>query len=167
PATPTRTPTAPPTATPTVTPTGTATPQPPTATPTTTAIPTATLEALPPQPVREGPFWTRPLGWDSEGRLLYLTTLCASDLLQDYQLYRWRGLQRSELLATGQSLGGIGPATVRQQQLVYAALEQAGAGPRGPQAHNQRSPTTLWVWDLGNGGRAALLDLVRGVREVR
>ncbi|MGQ9480001.1 TolB family protein [Chloroflexus sp.] len=166
-ATPTALPTATVTATPTTTPTGTVTPQPPTATPTATAIPTATPEPIPPQPLREGPFWTRPLGWDQEGRLLYLTTLCASDLVQDYQLYRWRGLQRSELLATGQSLDGIGAAVVRNGQLFYAAVNGADAGPRGPQTQSQRYPTTLWVWDVDSGDRAALLDLVRGVRDMK
>ena len=155
-----------PTATPTVPPTATATAT-PTATPPATAIPTATPEPIPPQPLREGPFWTRPLGWDQEGRLLYLTTLCASDLVQDYQLYRWRGLQRSELLATGQSLGGIGAVVVRNGQLFYAAVNGADAGPRGPQTQSQRYPTTLWVWDVDSGDRAALLDLVRGVRDVK
>ncbi|MEF3275728.1 MAG: hypothetical protein K6356_15270 [Chloroflexus sp.] len=163
----TRAPTASPTATLTATPTATVTPAPPTATPTVTPIPTATPEPLPPQPLREGPFWSRPLGWDREGRLLYLTTLCASDLVQDYQLYRWRGLQRSELLATGQSLGGIGPATVRNNQLFYAAVAGVEPGPRGPQTQSQRYQTTLWVWDFDNGGRAALLELARGVRTLR
>jgi dipeptidyl aminopeptidase/acylaminoacyl peptidase len=165
--TPTARPTATPTPTPTVTPTGTVTPQLPTATPTATALPTATPEVVPPQPIREGPFWSRPLGWDAEGRLLYLTTLCASDLVQDYQLYRWRGLQRSELLATGQSLGGIGSTIVRNQQLFYAAVAGADPGPRGPETQNQRSSTALWVWDLKSGDRQILLDLVRGVRELR
>jgi hypothetical protein len=165
--TPTASPTATPTLTPTVTPTGTVTPQPPTATPTATALPTATPEVAPLQPIREGPFWSRPLGWDAEGRLLYLTTLCASDLVQDYQLYRWRGLRRSELLATGQSTGGIGSTIVRNQQLFYAAVASADPGPRGPQTQSQRYPTALWVWDVERGDRQILLDLVRGVRELR
>ncbi|GIV89607.1 MAG: hypothetical protein KatS3mg055_2125 [Chloroflexus sp.] len=174
-ATPTATATATPTPTPTLTPTPdgttTATAVVPTATATSTAtptvIPSATPESLPLLPLREGPFWTRPLGWDGDGQLLYLTTLCASDLVQDYQLYRWRGLQRSELLATGQSLGSFGSATVRGRQLFYTAVDGGDEGPRGSQTQSQRYPTTLWVWDFESGGRAALIELVRGVRMVR
>jgi hypothetical protein len=109
-------------------------------------------------PVREGPYWTRPLAWDADGRLLYLSTLCASEIVQDYQLFRWAGAGRSELLATGQSFGGVGAAVSAGDALAYVLTEQAPPGPRGPAAATPRGATGLWLWDLGSGARGQLLS---------
>lgn len=131
----------------------------------TAATPTvaATLEPEPePEPTRQGPYWTRPLAWDAEGRLLYLATLCASDVVQDYQLYRWGGSGAGELLAAGQRLGGVGAAAVSGSGLAYALVD-APSGARGPLAHNARSPLSLWLWDLASGARGELLSAERGV----
>lgn len=132
------------------------------ATATATATVTATPEAEPePLEQREGPFWTRPLAWDEQGRLLYLSTLCASEALQDYQLYRWAGAGRSELLVTGQSFGGLGAAASVGEQLVYVVSAQS-VGLRGPQA-TPLGETNIWLWDLAGGSRSSLLEAPRGI----
>lgn len=171
-------PTAAPTGTPTLAPTRTprptntpATPEAtgtPSATPAETATPTITPTLAPtaepepePLPVREGPYWTRPLAWDGQGRLLYLSTLCASQVVQDYQLARWAGVGRSELISSGQGLGGVGPATLVGDGLAYVLTDQAPPGPRGPAAATPRAPGALWLWDLESGTRGALLSAER------
>jgi Tol biopolymer transport system component len=156
---------------PTRTPTATRTPATPVATAEASATPelTATASLTPtvaptaePEPealpAREGPYWTRPLAWDSDGRLLYLSTLCASEIVQDYQLFRWAGTQRSELLATGQGFGGVGAAVMAGEALAYVLTEQTPAGPRGPLAATPRGPASLWLWDLASGARGPLLS---------
>lgn len=133
------------------------------ATPTVTASPAPTPElAPPPEDVREGPFWTRALAWDEQGRLLYLSTLCASQAVQDYQVARWAGAQRNEVLASGQSLGGIGAATMVGDGLAYL-LTGPPSGLRGPSAATPRQPVELWLWDLSNDARASLLGAERGL----
>ncbi len=133
-----------------------------TATITPTVAPT--LEPEPPaEAQRSGPFWTRPLAWDSQGRLLYLSTLCSSQAVQDYQLHRWSGAGRSELMAAGQTLGGIGQATASGDGLAYVLTETPPAGPRGPVALSPRSPVSLWLWDLEVGARGELLAAERGL----
>ncbi|NTU84018.1 MAG: hypothetical protein HGA45_32380, partial [Chloroflexales bacterium] len=134
-----------------------------TTTPTTTATIAPTLEPAPPaEEVRQGPFWTRPVAWDAQGHLIYLTTLCASQAVQDYQLYRWDGAQRSELIAAGQTFGGIGQATIIGGGLAYVLSEQGPVGPRGPAAPAPRSPAAIWLWDLAAGIRGELLSAERG-----
>jgi hypothetical protein len=143
----------------------TATPE-PEATPTVTASPAPTPElAPPPEDTREGPFWTRALAWDGQGRLLYLSTLCASQAVQDYQIARWAGAQRSELLASGQSLGGIGTATMVGDALAYL-LTGPPSGPRGPAARTPREPVELWLWNLDTGARGQLLTAERGAGDL-
>ncbi|MFQ3662370.1 MAG: hypothetical protein SNJ69_08255 [Chloroflexaceae bacterium] len=160
-------PVAPETATASATPTRTATGT-PTATaggtPTVTASPSPTAEPEPPvEPRREGPYWTRPLAWDRQGRLIYLTTLCASQVVQEYQVYRWAGARRSEVMMNGSSLGGVGAATMAGQQLLYVLTDTAPPGVRGPQAQHPRSPARLWVWDISSGERGELLRGERGI----
>lgn len=174
PAAPTPTPTATVTASPTRTARPTRTPATPEATatateaPAETSTPTLTPTLAPtaepepePLPSFQGPYWTRPLAWDDAGRLLYLSTLCASQVVQDYQLQRWDGAGRSDLLLTGQSFGGIGEAAVVEGALAYVLTDQAGPGPRGPRAATPRAPAALWLWDLAGGARAPLLSAER------
>lgn len=146
------------TSAPTATATGEAT-----TTPTATATLAPTPEPEPPaEAQRSGPFWTRPLAWDDQGHLLYLSTLCASQAVQDYQVYRWDGAGRGELLAAGQSLGGIGQAASVGTGLAYVLTDGPPAGPRGPAALSPRSPVALWLWDLDGGARGELLTAERG-----
>ncbi|PDW01527.1 hypothetical protein CJ255_18700 [Candidatus Viridilinea mediisalina] len=178
---PTATPTPTGTPTSTSTPTPTHTPEPadteedttptvePTATPEDEATPTATSAPMPtpelappPQVQREGPFWTRPLAWDEDGRLIYLSTLCASHAIHDYEVKRWLGAQRTEVLTSGQGLGGIGAATIVGDGLIYQ-LTPPPSGSRGPRAHTPREPVELWLWDLRNDTRARLLSSERGM----
>ncbi|GAB4442352.1 MAG: PD40 domain-containing protein [Chloroflexi bacterium OHK40] len=133
-----------------------------TTTPTATATTPPTPEPEPePEVLRTGPYWTRPLSWDAEGRLLYLSTLCASEVVQDYQLYRWNGRGLNELLLTGQSLGGLGPAAFAGEAMAYVLTEQAPPGLRGPVASTPRGPAALWLWELESGARGALIRSAR------
>jgi len=159
----TATPTASATVTATGMPTASATPE-QGGTPTATPAPSPTLEPEPPaEPRREGPYWTRPLAWDAQGRLIYLTTLCASQVVQEYQVYRWAGARRSEMILTGSSLGGIGAAAMEGQRLLYVLTDTAPPGARGPQARRPRGPASLWAWDIAGGQRGELLRGERGI----
>lgn len=151
------------TVTATGTPTASATPE-QGGTPAASPSPSPTLEPEPPaEPRREGPYWTRPLAWDAQGRLIYLTTLCASQVVQEYQVYRWAGARRSEMIMTGSGLGGIGAATMDGQRLLYVLTETAPPGARGPQARLPRGPSSLWAWDIAGGQRGELLRGERGI----
>ncbi len=151
------------TVTATGTPTSSATPE-QGSTPAASPSPSPTLEPEPPaEPRREGPYWTRPLAWDAQGRLIYLTTLCASQVVQEYQVYRWAGARRSEMIMTGSGLGGIGAATMDGQRLLYVLTDTAPPGARGPEAHHLRSPASLWTWDIAGGQRGELLRGERGI----
>lgn len=164
------------TVTPTRTPTVTATPDPDvTGTPTVTATsatdeaaaeatPTPTAVGAPEledEPIvqREGPYTTRALGWDADGALIYLSALCASDVVLDYQVYRWADGD-STLLATGQSLGEIGAATGLGSAIAYVN-GAAAPGPRGNGNIDLRSAASLWLWDFETGARGELLTLDR------
>lgn len=165
------------TATPTRTPTSTATPE---AEVTGTPMATATAEAdeePPPTPTataaaeqaftdaapaqREGPYTTRVLGWDADGNLIYLSALCSSGVILDYQVYRWED-GRSTLLATGQSAGEIGAALGVGSGIVYVAAD-AAPGPRGAGAIDLRAPASLWLWDLATGARGQIAAADRGM----
>ncbi|MGQ9927397.1 MAG: TolB family protein [Chloroflexaceae bacterium] len=159
----TSTPTASATVTATGTPTASATPE-QGGTPAASLPPSPTLEPEPPaEPRREGPYWTRPLAWDGQGRLIYLTTLCASQVVQEYQAYRWAGARRSEMILSGSSLGGIGAATMEGQRLLYVLTDAAPPRARGPQVQYPRGPASLWVWDIAEGQRGELLRSERGI----
>jgi len=151
----------------TAAPTGTAEAE---GTPTTAGSPSPQPTAEPePEllPASEGPYWTRPLAWDSENHLIFLTTRCPSDIAQDYQLLRWAGSGAGELLAAGTRLGAIGAAATAGSGLAYALVDQPAAGARGPAAASPRSPLALWLWDLESGARGELLRAERGIGALR
>ncbi|MCG8350322.1 MAG: hypothetical protein MI924_21360 [Chloroflexales bacterium] len=167
--TPTMTPTATPTSQPSpdvtvsdpVTPETTATVTEPTATPRASARTIVSNEPL-------HPYWTRPLAWSDDGTLLYLTTRCASTVVQDYTFYRYRGKgERDELLAAGQSLNTLGSATTAGDGLAYVVASQPASGLRGLSAITPRSATELWIWDLENGVRGQLLEANRGIIDLK
>ena len=118
------------------------------------------------EPEYRGPYWTRPLAWDAQGGLIYMSTLCASDLVQDYQIYHWQGPKRSDLVGTGQSVGSFGAATLVGDGLAYIVTGAPQPGPRGPLASAPRSPASLWVWDLVGGARGRILDTERGIAAI-
>jgi hypothetical protein len=164
--TPTRTPTrtATPAAAVTGTPTATATADADAEAAEATPTPTATAAGEPeseaePVVLREGPYITRALGWDAAGDLIYLSALCASDIVLDYQVYRWAG-GTSALVATGQSLGEIGAATGNGSGIAYVN-GVAAPGPRGAGAVDLRSAATIWFWDLESGARGEIAALER------
>jgi len=84
--------------------------------------------------------------------------------VQEYQVYRWAGARRSEMILTGSSLGGIGAATMEGQRLLYVLTDTAPPGARGPEARRPRGPASLWVWDIAGGQRGELLRAERGIR---
>lgn len=134
------------------------------------ATPTPTSTALPAEPeidftapvLREGPFMTRALGWTEAGELIYLSALCASEVLLDYQVYRWDGGSQPTLLATGQRLGEIGSAVGVGEGIVYVG-GTAQPGTHGMGALNLRTPASIWLWDLTTGARNALVTTERGI----
>jgi hypothetical protein len=137
---------------------GTVTPE---VTPTLTPIPTtAPLAAT----VGITPYWSRPLAWSADGELFYLTTDCASSLVQDYQLYRWAGPRRSDLLATGQTTAALGSVAAVDGGLAYVISAQTSPGVRGAENADLRSPANLWFWDVASGVRGQLLSAERGIR---
>jgi hypothetical protein len=165
----TETPTPTPTITPTHQPSPTATasdPETPDVT-ATTAGPTSTPRAsartiVSNEPLH--PYWTRPLTWNDDGTLLYLTTRCASTVVQDYTFYRYRGKgERDEVLAAGQSLSALGSATTAGDGLAYVVASQPVPGLRGLGDISPRSATKLWFWNLDNGVRGQLLEANRGI----
>lgn len=107
-------------------------------------------------------YWTRPLAWNEDGELLYLTTACASSTVQDYAISRyWLG--RDQLLVAGVSQGAIGGATVVGDGLAYTTVAHVAARPCGAFGLLSDSPTTLWFWDLESGVRGTLVTSDRSV----
>jgi hypothetical protein len=128
----------------------------PTITPIPTTLPLAATGSV-------TPYWSRPLAWSDDGALYYLTTICASSLVQEYQLYRWAGPRRSELVATGQTSGALGDVTALGNGIAYVTSAQARIGTRGGQNVDLRSPAELWFWDVSSGVRGTLLTAERGI----
>lgn len=118
--------------------------------------PTFTPQPDPPaEPEYRGPYWTRPLAWDAQGSLIYMRILCASSLVQDYQIYRWQAPKRSDMLGSGQSKGSVEKASFSGDGLAYVVTSNPSSGPR--------SPASLWIWDLAKSIRGRILDTERGV----
>jgi hypothetical protein len=95
-----------------------------------------------------------------------MSTLCASGLVQDYQVYHWQAPKRSDLLGTGQSMDGFGAASFVGDGMAYVVTGAPMPGPRGPLASASRSPASLWVWDFVSGARGRILDIERGVAAI-
>lgn len=114
------------------------------------------------QEVIDEGYWSRPLAWDDEGTLYYITTACASTLIQDYTVYRRTG-GRDEIIAAGRSLGTFGDATALSDGLAYVASSRAQPGTRGPNAIAPQSSSAVWFWDLEGGVRAQLFTADRGI----
>jgi hypothetical protein len=120
----------------------------------------ATGAALPSQAQIGSGYWNRPLAWNDDGTLFYLSTACASGVAQSYTVHA-RALKdgSDKLIAAGTSLGGIGEFTALDNGLAYVTLTTSAPGPRGPLSVERISPSTLWFWDIGGGGaRGKLTD---------
>jgi len=104
-------------------------------------------------------YWTRPLAWNADGTLFYLTTSCPSAVVQSYALHARSKSGDDRPLAFGDTLGGIGAFSAAGKGLAYVTLAHAPAAPRGPLALDRSSASTLWFWEAGGGGgRAKLVE---------
>jgi hypothetical protein len=101
-------------------------------------------------------YWTRPLAWDASGTLFYLKTSCASAVAQSYALHARGKGGDDRVLASGDTLGGLGAFAATGKGLAYVTLAHAPPGPRGALAVDRSSASTLWFWDVSGGGRAKL-----------
>lgn len=108
-------------------------------------------------------YWSRPLGWNDDGSLLFLATQCASSLVQEYALIRYEVGIQEERLAAGVTLGGFGDAVISGNSIAYTTIARPEAGSRGPLMVAPRSPVTLWLWDFTSGVRGKLVHAERGV----
>lgn len=103
-----------------------------------------------------GGYWTRPLAWNADGALFYLTSACASDVALDYTLHARAKSGDDRVIAVGSTLGDFGDFSAVGQGLAYVTLAHAPAGPRGPRQIDPASASALWFWDVAGGGRAQL-----------
>jgi hypothetical protein len=112
-------------------------------------------------------YWSRPLAWSADGTLYYLNTACPSEAAQSYTL-RTRVLKSGadQPVAAGTTLGGIGSFSASAGGLAYVTLDRAAAGPRGPLQIDPSSPSTLWFWNIGGGGRAKLASAPSAIGEL-
>jgi hypothetical protein len=124
--------------------------------------------ALPSQGQIGGGYWNRPLAWNADGTLFYLSTACASQVGQSYTIHS-RVLKdgTDKLLALGTTLGGVGQFTALDTGLAYVTLASAPSGPRGALAIERTSPSTLWFWDVGgSGARGKLADAQSAIGDI-
>lgn len=112
--------------------------------------------------INEG-YWARPLAWSDDNTLYYLTTACASTVIQDYTLYRRSAAGDDQVIAAGRSLGVIGDATAPGPGLAYVAAARALPEPRGPDRIAPQSASAIWFWNLENGARGQIYDAERGI----
>jgi dipeptidyl aminopeptidase/acylaminoacyl peptidase len=115
------------------------------------------------QEVIDEGYWARPLSWEDDGTLYYLTTACASTLVQDYSLHRRTVAGNDQVIAAGRSLGVLGDATATSSGLAYVAAARALPEPRGPGLITPQSSSTIWFWNLESGVRGELYTAERGI----
>ena len=128
----------------------------------------ATGAPLPSQGQIGSGYWNRPLAWNTDGTLYYLSTACASEVAQNYTVHT-RVLKdgTDKLIAAGTTLGGLGPATALDTGMAYVTLTRAPAGPRGPLSIERTSPSTLWFWDVGgSGARGKLAEAQSAIGDI-
>ncbi len=118
------------------------------------------------QEVIDEGYWARPLAWSDDGTLYYLTTACASTLIQDYALHRRTTAGDDQVIAAGRSLGVLGDATATSTGLAYIAAARGLPEPRGPDLIAPQSSSTIWFWNLESGIRGDLYTAERGIIEV-
>ena len=108
--------------------------------------------------VAGGGYWNRPLAWGADGTLFYLTTACASTVVQDYVLHARARSGDDRPIANGITLGDIGAFAATETGLVYVTLASAPPEPRGPLAIGRAGSSALWLWDLSSGARTRLVE---------
>lgn len=110
-----------------------------------------------------GGYWTRPVAWNDDGTLFYLTSACASDAVYDYALHARAASGDDRTIAAGATLGGFGQFAAVGDGLAYVVVEQVESGARGPLAIDRASPSGLWFWDVGRGPRSRLVEAQRAI----
>jgi hypothetical protein len=115
--------------------------------------------------ISEG-YWTRPLAWNPQGDLFYLSTACQSSLAQQYTLFRRSTDGDDRTIAQGTTSGAIGDATATADGLAYATSAAAvpGMGARGILA--LQVDTELWFWNLDEDARDAINTSERAITHV-
>lgn len=101
----------------------------------------------------DDPFYSRPLTWDDDGALYYLTTACASDLVNDYELRLLSG-SSSRVVSAGRSLSELGSFVAIGKQLAYIAYADPSPGPFGGLRVPERGESSLWLRQVGGEGAA-------------
>ncbi|MDQ5852137.1 MAG: hypothetical protein M3380_08715 [Chloroflexota bacterium] len=105
-------------------------------------------------------FWQRPLAFLPDG-LLYLSTECPSNLVQQYTLRRRQPDGTVEDLVTGRSLAGLGEVTTSEDAVLLTRIDQPQPGLRGAQAlPSDESQASLWAM---SGDASARRELYRAV----
>ena len=107
--------------------------------------------------------WGRPLTWDDDQTLYYLTVACTSDVAMDYTLHARETNGNTRVLATGITTGGFGHFSATENGLVYVSLDRIPAGTRGPFTFERLSESALWYWDLPSGARTPLVEVQSGI----
>jgi hypothetical protein len=128
----------------------------------------ATGAALPSQGQIGSGYWNRPLAWNADGTLFYLSTACASEVAQSYTIHS-RVLKdgTDKLIAAGTTLGGIGQFAAIDTGMAYITLTRAPAGARGSLSIERTSPSALWFWDIGgSGARGKLADAQSAIGDI-
>ncbi len=106
-----------------------------------------------------GDYWARPVAWNADGTLYYLTSACASDAVQTYTLQTRTKGGTDQIIAIGNTLGGFGAFVATEGGLAYVTLAPPGAaGPRGPLTVKGAGASSLWFWDIAGGGRTPLVE---------
>ncbi|NJK81082.1 MAG: hypothetical protein HC914_14780 [Chloroflexaceae bacterium] len=108
-------------------------------------------------------YWTRFMGWGTDGTLYYLTTDCASTLVQNYALFRRSPDGEERLLVTGRSLDAIGAAAATGEGLVYVSGQIPAAGVRGPANLDPQSAAELWLWNVEAEQREVIYTADRAI----
>jgi hypothetical protein len=103
-------------------------------------------------------YWTRPLAWDTSGTLFYLRTSCDSTVAQSYTLHARGKGGDDRVIASGDTVSGLGAFAAVGKGLAYVSLAHAPLGSRGPLAVDRSSASALWFWDVGGGDRAKLAE---------
>ncbi|MBC8161001.1 MAG: hypothetical protein H7Z42_07260 [Roseiflexaceae bacterium] len=109
------------------------------------------------QELAEG-FWTRPLAFNQQGDLFFMSTECASSAVQSYTLSRRAAAGSATPIARGITGGGFGQFAARSDTLVYVALDRVPPGSRGGEIGAPVGPSSLWAWDVRVGGRSPLVE---------
>jgi hypothetical protein len=115
----------------------------------------------------DSPFVTRPLAWQEDGSLAYVTVACDSTLVQEYALHVRAPGGDDQVIATGATLGAIGSVVGSGGALTYVLGEQSLDDSGDVLALDPNSPAALWLWDIESGARGRLYAAPRAITDLR